>query len=71
MVLDTNLLSIRHEWLQYTNGSGHPGKFVDTDGEIIEVFQQLTQAYDDASVKPKLSSDPVGEAKADTPGDAG
>ena len=64
VVLDTNLLSIRHEWLQYTNGSGHPGKFVDTDGEIIEVFQQLTQAYDDASVKARLSSDPVGEAKA-------
>ena len=64
VVLDTNLLSIHREWLQYTNGSGHPGKFVDTDGEIIEVFQQLTQAYDDASVKARLSSDPVGEAKA-------
>ena len=64
VVLDTNLLSIRHQWLQYTNGSGHPGKFVDTDGEIIEVFQQLTQAYDDASVKAQLSSNPVGEAKA-------
>ena len=63
VVLDTNVLSIHNQWLQYTNGSGHPGKFVDTDGEIIEVFQQLTQAYDDASVKPKLSSDPVGEAK--------
>ena len=63
VVLDTNVLSIHDQWLQYTTGSGHPGKFVDTDGEIIEVFGQLTQAYDDASVKAKLSSDPVGEAK--------
>ncbi len=63
VVLDTNVLSIHDQWLQYTNGSGHPGKFVDTDGDVIQVYQQLTQAYDDASVKAKLSSDPVGEAK--------
>ncbi len=36
---------------------------VDHYVDPLSVFQQLTQAYDDASVKAKLSGDPLGEAK--------
>lgn len=51
-------------WLSYLSGSGRPMRFVDLDGRVIDVFQQLTQAYDDMSVMGMLSADPAGEAAA-------
>ncbi|HEX2516128.1 MAG TPA: hypothetical protein VH257_15580 [Chloroflexota bacterium] len=62
--MDLNVVSLRSSWLQYLNGSGRPMRFVDLDGTVLECFQQATQAYDDASVKQRLSSDPRGEAGA-------
>jgi hypothetical protein len=62
--MDLNVVSLRSSWLSYLNGSGRPMRFVDQDGTVLECFQQATQAYDDASVKAKLSADPVGEADA-------
>ncbi|MGH2366617.1 MAG: DUF4350 domain-containing protein [Chloroflexota bacterium] len=60
--MDLNVVSLRNSWLMYLNGSGRPMRFVDLDGTIVDCFQQATQAYDDASVKQKLSADPQGEA---------
>ncbi len=62
--MDLNVVSLRSAWLQYLNGSGRPMRFVDTDGTVIDCFQQATQAYDDASVKQRLAADPHGEAAA-------
>jgi len=63
--MDLNTISHGHSaWLSYLNGSGRPMRFVDLDGKIIDVFQQLTQAYDDLSVMGRLSADPAGEAAA-------
>jgi hypothetical protein len=64
VAMDFNVVSLRSSWLRYLNGSGRPMRFVDLDGTVINCFQQATQAYDDASVKQKLSSDPQGEAAA-------
>jgi hypothetical protein len=63
--MDLNTISHGHAaWLTYLNGSGRPMRFVDLDGTIFDVFQQLTQAYDDLSVQGRLSADPAGEAAA-------
>jgi hypothetical protein len=60
--MDLNVVSLRSSWLTYLNGSGRPMRFVDLDGTVVDCFQQATQAYDDGSVKQKLSADPAGEA---------
>ena len=62
--MDLNTVSNGTAWLAYLNGSGRPLRFVDTDGTVIDCFQQLTSAYDDLSVVDRLSSDPAGEAAA-------
>jgi len=55
--MDFNLLSIGNFWGLYVNGSGRPMKFVDEDGNIIDLFQQLTIFYDDASVMGRLKNE--------------
>jgi hypothetical protein len=60
--MDLNTISLLLYWLGYLNGSGRPARFVDSDGEVSDVFQQLTEAFDDASVKALLLTDPIGEA---------
>ena len=62
VVMDFNYVSLFQFWQTYLTGSGRPARFVDTDGQIVDCFQQATIAYDDASVKSRLSSDPLGEA---------
>jgi hypothetical protein len=62
VVMDLNYVSLFQYWQSYLTGSGRPMRFVDTDGEVLDVFQQATIAFDDASVKQRLSADPVGEA---------
>jgi hypothetical protein len=62
VAMDFNYLSLSQHWQTYLTGSDRPLRFVDTNGEVIDCFQQATIAYDDASVKALLSSDPLGEA---------
>ncbi|HEX3816387.1 MAG TPA: hypothetical protein VHX59_26390 [Mycobacteriales bacterium] len=62
--MDLNTVSNGTAWLQYLNGSGRPLRFVDSDGTVIDCFQQLTSAYDDLSVVDRLSGNPAGEAAA-------
>lgn len=62
--LDLNTMSNGTSWLKYLTGSGRPMRFVDSDGTVIDCFQQLTRAYDDLSVVDRLSGNPAGEAAA-------
>ncbi len=64
--MDFNLLSVGDFWGLYVNGSGRPMKFVDEDGNIIDLFQQITILYDDESVMRKLTDEvdaEIGRAK--------
>lgn len=49
--------------LQYLTGSARPLRFVDSDGTIVDCFQQATQSYDDLSIVDRLSGNPAGEAE--------
>lgn len=62
VTMDLNYLGLHQFWGTYLTGSDRPVRFVDTTGEVIDCFQQATGAYDDASVKSRLASDPLGEA---------
>jgi hypothetical protein len=62
VAMDLNYLGLHQFWGTYLTGSDRPVRFVDTSGEVIDCFQQATGAYDDASVKSRLASDPLGEA---------
>jgi len=62
VVMDFNYVSLFQFWQTYLNGSGRPSRFVDTNGEVIDCFQQSTVTFDDASVKSRLAADPLGEA---------
>src|SRR5918999_254650 len=62
VAMDLNYLGLRQCWGTYRSGSDRPVRFGDTTGEVIDCFQQATGAYDDASVKSRLASDPLGEA---------
>jgi hypothetical protein len=62
VTMDLNYLSLFQFWQTYLTGSARPARFVDTSGEVLDCFQQATIAFDDASVKSRLASDPLGEA---------
>jgi hypothetical protein len=49
--------------LQYLAGSARPLRHVDSDGTIVDCFQQATQSYDDLSIVDRLSGNPAGEAE--------
>lgn len=48
--LETNYYSIRPFAASYMTGSGRPMRFVDQDGEIINVFQQPTMISEDTTI---------------------
>ncbi|MGH3490363.1 MAG: hypothetical protein ACRDP8_20945 [Actinopolymorphaceae bacterium] len=60
--MDLNAMNVGPSWLAHLTGSARPMRFVDTDGTVIDCFQQATQAYDDLSVKELLTADPLGQA---------
>lgn len=49
--------------LHYLAGTARPLRFVDSDGTVVECFQQPTQSYDDLSIVDLLSGNPAGEAE--------
>jgi len=59
--MDSSIISLLDNWGLYTNGSGRPMRFVDVDGEIIDVFEQSVNFYDDASVQKVLTEEPQTE----------
>jgi hypothetical protein len=60
--MDLNTTNAGPSWLKYLNGSGRPMRFVDSDGTVIDCFQQSTQAYDDLAIQGLLTADPAGQA---------
>ncbi len=60
--MDLNATNAGPSWLQYLAGSARPMRFVDSDGTVLDCFQQSTQAYDDLAVKALLTADPAGQA---------
>ncbi|MBM7788480.1 hypothetical protein [Tenggerimyces flavus] len=60
--LDLNATNAGPSWLKYLTGSARPMRFVDSDGTLIDCFQQSTQGYDDLAVKSLLTADPAGQA---------
>ncbi|HEY8454492.1 MAG TPA: hypothetical protein VIL34_02775 [Actinopolymorphaceae bacterium] len=60
--MDLNAMSVGPSWLSYLTGSARPMRFVDSDGTVIDCFQQATQAFDDLSIKGLLTADPLGQA---------
>jgi len=48
--METNYYSIQPFAASYMTGSGRPMKFVDENGEIIDVFQQATQVTEDTTI---------------------
>ncbi|MHB0877255.1 MAG: hypothetical protein ACYC5O_14555, partial [Anaerolineae bacterium] len=59
--LDSSIISLLDNWGLYTNGSGRPMRFVDVNGDIIDIFEQSVNFYDDASVQKVLTEEPQGE----------
>ena len=45
--LDTNFIPVRFFGRGYLNGSGLPCRFMDEDGELIDVYEQVTVSTDD------------------------
>ncbi|MFC7620617.1 hypothetical protein [Microlunatus sp. GCM10028923] len=62
VTMDLNANNAGPSWLAYLTGSARPLRVVDTDGTVIDCFQQATQAYDDLGIKELLSSDAEGQA---------
>lgn len=60
--MDLNAVNAGPSWLKYLTGSARPMRFVDSDGTLVDCFQQSTQGYDDLAVKALLTADPAGQA---------
>ena len=56
--MDSSIISLLDNWGLFTNGSGRPMRFVDEQGEIIDLFEQSVNFYDDASVQKVLTNEP-------------
>ncbi len=71
--LDTNFAGGRFQRGGYVNGSGLPVKFMDEDGELLDIYEQATMSTDDGwttdkSFAPALSIDEcirLGKEQAD------
>ncbi|MEV5967099.1 hypothetical protein AB0L70_35340 [Kribbella sp. NPDC051952] len=62
--MDFNAQGMGDAWLNYTNGSSRPLRYVDLDGTVIDTYQQPTQVFDDLSLVERLGGDPDSEAAA-------
>ncbi|GAB2680454.1 polysaccharide deacetylase family protein [Kribbella swartbergensis] len=60
--MDLNATNAGPSWLRYLTGSARPMRFVDSDGTLVDCFQQSTQGYDDLAVQALLTADPAGQA---------
>ncbi|NPV07096.1 MAG: polysaccharide deacetylase family protein [Anaerolineae bacterium] len=56
--MDSSVISLLDNWGLYVNGSGRPMRFVDEQGDIIDLFEQSVNFYDDASVQKVLTGEP-------------
>ncbi len=59
--MDSSIISLLDNWGLYTNGSGRPMRWVDERGQVIDLFEQSVNFYDDASVMQVLSEEPETE----------
>jgi hypothetical protein len=59
--MDSSIISLLDNWGLYTNGSGRPMRFVDENGDIIDLFEQSVNFYDDGSVMKVLTEEPETE----------
>lgn len=59
--MDSSIISLLDNWGLYTNGSGRPMRFVDQNGDIIDLFEQAVNFYDDGSVMKVLTEEPYTE----------
>lgn len=60
--MEFNAQGTNEAWTGYLFGSARPMRHIDTDGTIIDVFQQPTQVYDDATLVATLGEGAAEEA---------